>query len=145
MLPLLLYSVSILSTYGIGVCVALRTAVVQPFACPRTLLCNRTSVNGQYGDPFNCSRFYLCIDGQSFASNCPVGMSWSERAGHCDWTQRADCDLRLLQRYDIVSFRDVLSTQEGVPSTTSLLWYTVQDTTQDSRFALKINIFRLKI
>ena len=82
--------------------------------CPRTPLCHRTSVDGQYGDPFNCSRFYLCIDGQSYVSICPAGMSWSERAGHCDLTRRADCDLRLLQRYDsaITNLKPMTNNQE---------------------------------
>jgi len=133
-LPLLLYSVSILSIQYTCVCVALQTAAVQPFACPRTLLCDRTSVDGQYGDPFNCSRFYLCIDGESFAINCPSDTSWSERAGHCDWTERVGCDLRLLQRYDLVSFRDVLSTQERVPST--YIYAMVYNARYDSRFEI---------
>jgi len=104
---------------------------VQPFACPRTLLCDRTSVDGQYGDPFNCSRFYLCIDGQSFSFNCPVGMSWSERAGYCDRTERADCDLRVLQRYDLEMFRVLrirvrVRIRVPISSYTSLVWFSSQ-------------------
>jgi hypothetical protein len=62
------------------------------FVCPLYLTCNRTSLNGFYGDPTNCSRYYLCVDGRASPLSCPSGMTWSDKYGYCDWPYKTGCD-----------------------------------------------------
>ena len=62
---------------------------VAPSVCPSR---GRVySINGYIPDPYNCTRYYLCIDGEHFHMTCPEPLIYVAKRGYCDWPFKARC------------------------------------------------------
>lgn len=45
-----------------------------------------------FGDPTDCSVFYICDQGNLFTNNCPSGLHFNSLSSVCDWPQNAHCE-----------------------------------------------------
>lgn len=57
-----------------------------PFECP---------AQGYYGDPEDCSIYYLCLPGSQQLMECPAGTRWDQKNQMCNWARDVPCRARL--------------------------------------------------
>jgi len=47
--------------------------------------------NGNYADPYDCSGFYTCSNGETLRENCPKALRYNYNTGECDWPANVKC------------------------------------------------------
>ena len=47
--------------------------------------------NGNYADPYDCSGFYTCTEGETLKENCPKRLKYNYNTGECDWPFNVKC------------------------------------------------------
>jgi len=48
-------------------------------------------VDGNYADPYDCSGFYTCTEGETLKQNCPKRLKYNYKTGECDWPFNVTC------------------------------------------------------
>ena len=47
--------------------------------------------NGSYADPYDCSSFYTCANGETVKQSCPRALRYNYSTGECDWPSNVKC------------------------------------------------------
>ena len=47
--------------------------------------------NGNYADPYDCSGFYMCTEGETVKESCPKRLKYNYNTGECDWPFNVKC------------------------------------------------------
>ncbi|KAL9953227.1 hypothetical protein ACROYT_G040607 [Oculina patagonica] len=47
--------------------------------------------NGNYADPYDCSGFYTCTEGETIKESCPRRLKYNYSTGECDWPFNVKC------------------------------------------------------
>ncbi|KAJ7358920.1 hypothetical protein OS493_020761 [Desmophyllum pertusum] len=49
--------------------------------------------NANYADPYDCSGFYTCTEGNTMKQSCPKGLKYNYNTGECDWPFNVKCTI----------------------------------------------------
>ncbi|CAN7948293.1 unnamed protein product, partial [Ixodes pacificus] len=60
-----------------------------PPGCPR--VDHHDATTTYLPNPYNCSTYYVCVQGTPLLMICPPGLHFNEKDNVCDWPYRADC------------------------------------------------------
>jgi len=59
----------------------------EEFECP-------SGDDGDFPDPFDCSKFYTCVGGMPYHNDCPAGLYFNPLIDACDFPANVDCQDR---------------------------------------------------
>jgi len=61
------------------------TSIAPVLQCPMA--------NGMFRYPYDCSKFFMCINSLNFIFECPFGLYFDEAKGYCNFPCNVECNV----------------------------------------------------